>query len=202
MVRSSRVQAISQRQDVAQNSEAFNTNRDTLLTAPITDAASIALYAQPVIVRGAMHHRCFRCRSAHSWTLLEPSHCTVRGVARGAEAQQPNRTSPHEPPRTRPTALRQWPAMQGFVRGAVPRVSGWHARGQGFKSPQLHTTRAAGHPPAALRFEASLASRSAPLVHFRQQRTASGATTPCQRRWSPRLRLSARAVVHRVRPSA
>ena len=31
-----------------------------------------------------------------------------------------------------------WPVTQGFVVAAVVRIPGWHARGQWFKSPQLH----------------------------------------------------------------
>jgi putative restriction endonuclease len=44
----------------------------------------------------------------------------------------------HEPPRIDGAALGQCPATRGFVVGAVPGFLEWHARGQGFKSPQLH----------------------------------------------------------------
>jgi hypothetical protein len=59
-------------------------------------------------------------------------------VERAAEGQQLTRTSPHEPSRTNRAALLQCPATRGFVVGVVLWVSRWHARGQGFKSPQLH----------------------------------------------------------------
>jgi hypothetical protein len=70
-----------------------------------------------------------------------------RAVVRAAGAQQRHRASPHEPAPSSPAAsaaLRRWPATTGRVVGAVPRVSRWHARGQGFKSPQLHH-RSQGH---------------------------------------------------------
>jgi hypothetical protein len=63
-----------------------------------------------------------------------------RAVKRAAAAQQLNRMSPHEPPPATPTALVQTPATLGFVVGAMVGIPGWHARGQGFKSPQLHPT--------------------------------------------------------------
>jgi dienelactone hydrolase len=59
-------------------------------------------------------------------------------VTRAADEQQLNRTSPHEPPRTSLAALLQRPGPRGLVMVAVAGVPGWHARGQGFKSPQLH----------------------------------------------------------------
>jgi hypothetical protein len=53
-------------------------------------------------------------------------------------AQQHCSTNPHEPPRASPPGLVQWPAARGFVVGVVVGIPRWHARGQGFKSPQLH----------------------------------------------------------------
>jgi hypothetical protein len=55
-----------------------------------------------------------------------------------AAAQQPTRTSPHEAAPNCPLALVLWPAARGFVVGAVAGIPRWHARGQGFESPQLH----------------------------------------------------------------
>jgi hypothetical protein len=71
-----------------------------------------------------------------------------RGSLRAAAAQQLNRTSPREPPRASPAALVQWPATRGFVVGAVVGIPRWHARGQGFKSPQLHQAQRIGSTPA------------------------------------------------------
>jgi hypothetical protein len=83
--------------------------------------ATSPLYSRPEFVRGeqctigasgvdrrASLDLAWRQRSARSGRLS------------AVKAQQPNRTSPYEPPRTRPTALRQWPASQGFVRRAEP----------------------------------------------------------------------------------
>jgi hypothetical protein len=57
---------------------------------------------------------------------------------RAAAAQQLCSTSPREPPLATRTALVQCPATRGLVVGAVAGIPRWHARGQGFKSPQLH----------------------------------------------------------------
>ena len=56
-----------------------------------------------------------------------------------------NRMRPREPPRVSPPALVQCPATQGFVVGAVVGIPRWHARGQGFKSPQLHQAQRISH---------------------------------------------------------
>jgi hypothetical protein len=57
---------------------------------------------------------------------------------RAAGAQQLYSTKPRGPPRASPPALMQSPATRGFVVAAVVGIPRWHARGQGFKSPQLH----------------------------------------------------------------
>jgi hypothetical protein len=56
---------------------------------------------------------------------------------RAAAAQQLCSTNPHEPPCASLPALVQCPATRGFVVGVVAGIPRWHARGQGFKSPQL-----------------------------------------------------------------
>jgi hypothetical protein len=73
-------------------------------------------------------------------------------AGRAAEGQQLNRTSPHKPTRTDRAALLQYPATQGFLVGVVLGVSRWHARGQGFKSPQLHPRSTAICRPGQHRF--------------------------------------------------
>jgi hypothetical protein len=50
-----------------------------------------------------------------------------------------------------PPAVVQCPGTRGFVVGAVVGIPRWHARGQGFKSPQLHHHHTAGqHHCAAI----------------------------------------------------
>jgi hypothetical protein len=63
-------------------------------------------------------------------------------------------------------------AMMSYLPGSLR----WHARGQGFKSPQLHSH--SNRRSTGLRFFIPwppLASRFAPFVHFRQQTGSSGA---------------------------
>jgi hypothetical protein len=55
-----------------------------------------------------------------------------------AAAQQLCSTNPHEAPIASPSALVERSATRGFVWGGVVGIPRWHARGQGFKSPQLH----------------------------------------------------------------
>jgi hypothetical protein len=64
-------------------------------------------------------------------------------TSRAADTQQRCSTNLHEPPRPSPPARLQCPATRGFVVGAVAGIPRWHARGQGFKSPQLHPRSAA-----------------------------------------------------------
>ena len=68
-----------------------------------------------------------------------------------ASAQQLCTTNPHVPPLAGPPALVQWPATQGFVVGGMVGIPRWHARGQGFKSPQLHPRSTAQTGPDLLR---------------------------------------------------
>jgi hypothetical protein len=67
---------------------------------------------------------------------------------RAAAAQQLCSTNPHEPPRAALFPLVQSPATRGFVVGVVVGIPRWHARGQGFKSPQLHQAQRIGSTPA------------------------------------------------------
>jgi hypothetical protein len=60
---------------------------------------------------------------------------------RAAGAQHLGQTSPHVPLHASPHALRQCPATRGCMVAAVVGIPRWHARGQGFKSPQLHHHR-------------------------------------------------------------
>jgi hypothetical protein len=78
---------------------------------------------------------------------------------RAAGAQQTCPTRPHEPSHVRPFAPLKGPATRGFVVGAVVGIPGWHARGQGFKSPQLHP-----HNTAGQRHCAAIPSSPAELV--------------------------------------
>jgi hypothetical protein len=71
-----------------------------------------------------------------------------RKSSRAADAQQPNPMIPHESPRPRPSGPVQWPAAQGVVVGVMAGIPRWHARGQGFKSPQLHQAQRHSRPPA------------------------------------------------------
>jgi hypothetical protein len=57
---------------------------------------------------------------------------------RAAATRQLRSTNPHGPPLAGRPALVQWPATRGLVVGVVVGIPRWHARGQGFKSPQLH----------------------------------------------------------------
>src|SRR4029453_17768769 len=66
-----------------------------------------------------------------------------------AGAQQLCSTKPREPPRVGPPAPVQCPATQGLMVVVVVGIPGWHARGQGFKSPQLHHHNTAGHSSAS-----------------------------------------------------
>jgi hypothetical protein len=71
---------------------------------------------------------------------------------RAADAQQLCSTNPHEPPRASPPGLVQWPATRGFVVEVMVGIPRWHARGQGFMRPQLHSpsrVRCARCVPAA-----------------------------------------------------
>jgi hypothetical protein len=77
----------------------------------------------------AVHDRC--------QPLTEPLDAPVTRF-RAAGAQQLCSAKPREPPRTSPPGLVECPATQGFVVGVVVGIPRWHARGQGFKSPQLH----------------------------------------------------------------
>jgi hypothetical protein len=80
---------------------------------------------------------------------------TVRlRVIRAAGTQQLCPTNPRVPPRVSPSALVQCPAARGFVVGAVAGIPRWHARGQGFKSPQLHQAQRNGSTPAQGRLSA------------------------------------------------
>jgi Transposase IS116/IS110/IS902 family len=74
-------------------------------------------------------------------TARKPRQACPMPRMRAAETQQPNRMRPHEPPRVSPPALMQRPATRGFMRVAVAGIPRWHARGQGFKSPQLHSSQ-------------------------------------------------------------
>jgi hypothetical protein len=67
---------------------------------------------------------------------------------RAAAAQLLCCVNPHEPPRASLPALVQWPATRGFVVVAVVGIPRWHARGQGFKSPQLHQAQRHSRSPA------------------------------------------------------
>jgi hypothetical protein len=67
---------------------------------------------------------------------------------RAAGAQQSCPTSPHEPSHVRPSAPLKRPATRGLVVDAVAGIPRWHARGQGFKSPQLHQAQRLSRPPA------------------------------------------------------
>jgi len=71
---------------------------------------------------------------------------SVRGSRsfRAAGAQQLCSTNPHEAPHDSPPALVQCLATRGFVVGVAVGIPRWHARGQGFKSPQLHHHKSAG----------------------------------------------------------
>ena len=85
-----------------------------------------------------------RRRSNFAFTRQRPQVPTVDAaripgpVERAANGQQANRKCHHEPPRIDGAVLWSHPATQGFVVVATHWVPGWHARGQGFKSPQLH----------------------------------------------------------------
>jgi hypothetical protein len=86
-----------------------------------------------------------------AWSAaVSGSGSSCEAVARAATAQQLNRMRPHEPPPGGATALVQWLAAQGFVVGAVAGIPRWHARGQGFKSPQLHPRSKARSGPCRL----------------------------------------------------
>jgi len=71
-----------------------------------------------------------------------------------AGAQQSCPTRPHEPSHVRPSAPLRCPATRGLVVGVVVGIPGWHARGQGFKSPQLHQAKYLSRSPAAGRLSA------------------------------------------------
>jgi hypothetical protein len=75
-------------------------------------------------------------------------------VGRAAKGQQPNHMCHQEPPRIDGAVLWSCRVTQGFVVGAVPGLPGWHARGQGFKSPQLHQAQRIGRTPAQSRLSA------------------------------------------------
>src|SRR5215207_6769068 len=87
-------------------------------------------------------------------------------VERAANGQQANRKCHHEPPRIDGAVLWSHPATQGFVVVATHWVPGWHARGQGFKSPQLHQaqrnfqTRSERHLPEICQKTRSVAART------------------------------------------
>ena len=59
-------------------------------------------------------------------------------VIRAAGTQQLCSTKPCEPPHASPLASVQGPATRGFVVALWAGIPRWHARGQGFTSPQLH----------------------------------------------------------------
>jgi hypothetical protein len=73
---------------------------------------------------------------------------------RAAGAQQSCPTSPHDPSRVRPSAPLKCPATRGLVVGPVAGIPRWHARGQGFKSPQLHQPQHTSRSPAQRRLSA------------------------------------------------
>jgi hypothetical protein len=99
---------------------------------------------------------------------------SVRGSRsfRAAGAQQLCSTKPREPPRASPSARVQWPATRGYVVGVVAGIPRWQARGQGFKSPQLHH-----HLPAETARLAAPAAGPAPA------RPQSGGITVWQARY-------------------
>jgi hypothetical protein len=85
-----------------------------------------------------------------------------RQLARGHVVSRSSRAAtllydPHEPPRAALFPLVQWPATRGFVVGVVVGIPRWHARGQGFKSPQLHH-----HPPGETSQPATPSARTTP----------------------------------------
>jgi hypothetical protein len=97
---------------------------------------------------------CTDARCWPSWPWGRPSPQVRMSASRAAAAQQPCPTRPHEPSLASPSARLHYPATQGFVVGAVVGIPGWHARGQGFKSPQLHQAQRISRPPSQRRLPA------------------------------------------------
>jgi hypothetical protein len=85
------------------------------------------------------------CPTSWSTSCRRPAPFVRPACSRAADAQQLCSTNPHVAPLASSPAMVQWPATQGFVGGAVVGIPRWHARGQGFKSPQLHQAQRIFH---------------------------------------------------------
>ena len=102
--------------------------------------ASPAIWARSAAEAGVGHP--LPSGTAMTLTNVEPKFASM---APGHATSRSNLSSanPCEPPLARLAALVQCPATRGFVVG-IPR---WHARSQGFKSPQLHQAQCIGRAP-------------------------------------------------------
>ena len=93
----------------------------------------------------------FQVRTWNRWYALMGA---LLKTAPRRDAQQLCSTKPHEPPHASPLALVQCPATRGCVGDVVAGIPRWHARGQGFKSPQLHQAQRIGSTPTQGRLSA------------------------------------------------